>query len=84
MPRGVDLLVGRRPRGFLEAEADRLEEGGLPGTELLSLIFEPATELPPSMRRETMAPPALLAGVLTFLPTFGAPSGRFVATSDRF
>lgn len=37
---------------FLEAAAGLLEEGALPGTELLSLIFEPVAELPPSMRRE--------------------------------
>ena len=39
---------------FLEAAAGLLEEGVLPGTELLSLIFEPVAELPPSMRREAM------------------------------
>ena len=39
---------------FLEVAAGLLEEGALPGTELLSLIFEPAAELPPSMRREAM------------------------------
>ena len=31
-----------------------IEEGAGPGAELLSLTFEPAPELPPSMRREAM------------------------------
>ena len=41
---------------YLEAAATgALEKSGAPGTELLSLTFEPATGLPPSMRREAMA-----------------------------
>ena len=39
---------------FLEAAAGLLEDGAIPGAELLSLIFEPGAELPPSMRREAM------------------------------
>ena len=39
---------------YLETATGVLEEGAAPGTELLSLTFEPATELPPSMRREAM------------------------------
>ena len=40
---------------YVEASATgALEEGAPPGTGLLSLIFEPATALPPSMRREAM------------------------------
>ena len=40
---------------YLEAAATgAIEKSGAPGTELLSLTFEPATGLPPSMRREAM------------------------------
>ena len=52
------LLIFPSAEGFeryLEAVATgALEEGVGPGTGLLSLLFEPATELPPSMRREAM------------------------------
>ena len=52
------LLIFPSAEGFeryLEASASgALEEGAEPGTGLLSLLFEPATELPPSMRREAM------------------------------
>ncbi len=52
------LLIFPSAEGFeryLEAAATgALEEGAGPGTGLLSLLFEPATELPPSMRREAM------------------------------
>ena len=52
------LLIFPSAEGFeryLEAVATgALEEGAGPGTGLLSLLFEPATELPPSMRREAM------------------------------
>ena len=40
---------------YLEgAVTGAIEEGAGPGTQLLSLTFGPATELPPSMRREAM------------------------------
>ncbi len=52
------LLIFPSAEGFeryLEASATgALEEGAGPGTGLLSLLFEPATELPPSMRHEAM------------------------------